>query len=528
MNSKLKCEALRFSGAKLKLPWTTLKISGGDATQFLHGQSTINIKKMNSGESKLGALVSLTGKLEAYFLLIKTQDQFLLITPPELEKAIFNRLQKYIVMEEVELEAMPGIFPTIVLGPAAKKYLTEFNFFPISLFGEMGALTLNEEDINLPIVSPEALNELCVLSGFPRLGYELELDMLFSETILSKLAYEPDKGCFLGQETVSKIENFRGPAYYPVLLIFNEVLSITNGQVFNCEERKGGILHTCFIHDGKTYCYTYLFRDFRIDQSDLKIEMNGKSHLAKIHYYPFIKSDDLSKAQELMALASMEYTKNNNNELAKEYLNLAITIKPDNADAYEALGVLLGHEGNFTAAIALMDQLEKIDPKSVMANTNKSLYLMKLGKIPEAEEEKNKATLKSFSYYGDEARTKQQMIDEKIKLEEENKRRESMFMQVLEIDAEDEMALFGIAEINFNRDQFEEAIKRLNLVLKVNPKYSVAYLLLGKCFEKTKERELSIETYQKGIKVAASKGDMMPANEMQARLSRLNIAKIHD
>lgn len=513
---------VRFSGAKMELSWSVLEIHGADATQFLHGQTTINIKKINSNEARLGAVVSLNGKLEGYFAVIKRHEYFLLVLPSELEINVLNRFQKYIVMEDVEIKKTE-LNPKIILGPSSKKYLNLQNFIPLQIFGETGALTFDNVLPDLPTMTNDILTELCVLSGFPRLGQEIELDMLFSETILSKIAYEPDKGCFLGQETVSKIENFRGPAYYPVLMIINEELDIANPQVFNCEQRKGGTVRSSFKRQGQTYLYCYLFRDFRIDQSSLLIEIEGRIISAVVHYYPYLKNDDLSKVLELMSLASTEYTQNNNTDKAKEYLLQAIEIKSDHADAYEALGVLLGHEGNFIGAIELMDQLEKIDPKSVMAHTNKSLYLMKLGKITEAEDEKNKATIKSFSYYGDEAKTKQRIAEEKTKLEEENKRRESMFQQVLEIDAEDEMALFGMAEILYNREQYNEAIEKLSYVLKVNPKYSVAYLLLGKCFEKNKNRVEAMEIYQKGIKIAAAKGDMMPANEMQSRLSQINI-----
>ena len=38
-----------------------------------------------------------------------------------------------------------------------------------------------------------------------------------------------------------------------------------------------------------------------------------------------------------------------------------------------------------------MDKLIEVDPDSIMAHSNKSLYLMKLGKIEEAEVEKEKA-----------------------------------------------------------------------------------------------------------------------------------------
>ena len=55
-----------------------------------------------------------------------------------------------------------------------------------------------------------------------------------------------------------------------------------------------------------------------------------------------------------------------------------------------------------------MDDLLQVDPESIMAHTNKSLYLMKLGKIEEAEKEKDLATVKSFKKAGQDAKNKKQ------------------------------------------------------------------------------------------------------------------------
>ena len=48
---------------------------------------------------------------------------------------------------------------------------------------------------------------------------------------------------------------------------------------------------------------------------------------------------------------------------------------------FEALGVLMGRHERVEEAIVLMDDLLKLDPDSIMAHTNKSLYLMKLGQM---------------------------------------------------------------------------------------------------------------------------------------------------
>jgi tetratricopeptide (TPR) repeat protein len=194
------------------------------------------------------------------------------------------------------------------------------------------------------------------------------------------------------------------------------------------------------------------------------------------------------------------------------------------ADAYESLGVMLGREEKFQEAIEWMDKLLIVNPQSVMAHTNKSLYLMRLGKIEEAEAEKSLATVKSFAVFGQEAKVKKQLAEELKKKEEEVLRREKMFLQVLEIDEEDTIALYGMSDIFFQRKDFQSAINNLEKVIAVDPKYSTAYLLLGKAYEAKGDVEKARSVYQAGIVLASKRGDMMPANEMQSRLNQLVVS----
>ena len=146
---------------------------------------------------------------------------------------------------------------------------------------------------------------------------------------------------------------------------------------------------------------------------------------------------------------------------------------------------------------------------------------MRLGKIEEAEAEKSLATVKSFAFFGKESLLKKQLEDDEKKKVEENIRRENMFLKVLDIDELDTIALFGLADIFFQRKNFSKAIINLEKVITLDSKYSMAYLLLGKCYEAESKIELAISIFKNGIEIASQRGDMMPANEMQSRLNQL-------
>ena len=81
---------------------------------------------------------------------------------------------------------------------------------------------------------------------------------------------------------------------------------------------------------------------------------------------------------------------------AKELLNKAISEDPKNEEAYETLGVILGREENYKEAIEVMKKLDGVNPTSIMAKTNLSIFYMRLGDKETAEEYKAKATVAQF------------------------------------------------------------------------------------------------------------------------------------
>ena len=145
---------------------------------------------------------------------------------------------------------------------------------------------------------------------------------------------------------------------------------------------------------------------------------------------------------------------------------------------------------------------------------------MKLGGIEKAEAKKSEATIKSFAQFGKEAKAREaEATIQKEKMSEWEKR-ESMFKQVLEIDEEDTLANFGLGSIAVERRNWEVARIHLEKVLKADPQYSVAYLALGQTYKALGLLVEARETFTEGIAVAAKKGDLMPANQMQAELAQ--------
>ncbi|HTL70457.1 MAG TPA: tetratricopeptide repeat protein [Candidatus Eisenbacteria bacterium] len=71
--------------------------------------------------------------------------------------------------------------------------------------------------------------------------------------------------------------------------------------------------------------------------------------------------------------------------------------RPDYADAYETLGMVLYKTGRLDEAIEWTEKLAALKPDEPMAHVNLSVFYMKKGMKERAEEEKAKATVLQFS-----------------------------------------------------------------------------------------------------------------------------------
>jgi tetratricopeptide (TPR) repeat protein len=221
-------------------------------------------------------------------------------------------------------------------------------------------------------------------------------------------------------------------------------------------------------------------------------------------------------------LRAVEAFSNDREDEALALLERAVAVCPDHADSFESLGVILGRLQRYDEAISVMHRLLDVDPASVMAHSNLSLYYNQLGRIEDAEREAAAAAHAKM----DHDRAARSHTEEKARearaTAEELERRADMFRQVLAIDPDDALGNFGLGELLVGQGRFEEAARHLERAIATDPGYSAAFLALGKAQTGLGEGEAAIRTYRNGIEVAAGKGDLSTANTMQERLAELS------
>ena len=80
---------------------------------------------------------------------------------------------------------------------------------------------------------------------------------------------------------------------------------------------------------------------------------------------------------------------------------------------------------------------------------------------------------------------------------------------------------FGLGNAYLDAGETALAVPHLRRAIELDPGYSAAWKLLGKALAASGDRAGAIDTYNKGIATAESKGDKQAMKEMQVFLKRL-------
>src|SRR5215469_11845401 len=78
-----------------------LCITGADRVRFLHGQVTNDVKRLATGSGCYAALITAKGKMQSDLNIYSLADELLLDFEPGLTQTVSERLEKYIIADDV-------------------------------------------------------------------------------------------------------------------------------------------------------------------------------------------------------------------------------------------------------------------------------------------------------------------------------------------------------------------------------------------------------------------------------------------
>lgn len=236
-------------GCAWLVDWTTVAVAGSDRQSFLHNMCSNDIRRLEPGDGCEAFCTDVKGKIVAHVFVIAQQDQLELLTVPNQAETLCAHLERYIIREDVQLEdqtqqrswllcsgtqtaeAVAGLIPEKhdKLHSAWQNKVFEFEGRPglvvrCPLFWPEGFLlrceteeqaTLSEflhqrNSAMCEVVSNsnagDALAAVRIESEFPWFGVDFTAANFPQEVNRDSQAINFNKGCYLGQETIARID----------------------------------------------------------------------------------------------------------------------------------------------------------------------------------------------------------------------------------------------------------------------------------------------------------------------------------
>jgi folate-binding protein YgfZ len=198
-------------------PRVKLRVIGADASRFLNGQITNDLRKATAGSAIQASLLNAKGKLSAHVFISADAEAFLLDADPELREELPARLERYIIADDVQIEDVTEQFSIFhVIGDVSPAASTTARTVAANRYGLTGwdlwfnpaeHERIQRELAGSLIFCDDACAEVFrIEQGIPRWGRELTNEIIPVEANLEATSIDYFKGCYIGQEVISRMK----------------------------------------------------------------------------------------------------------------------------------------------------------------------------------------------------------------------------------------------------------------------------------------------------------------------------------
>lgn len=197
-----------------------LKVAGDDARRFLNGLVTNDIAKIAPGRACYAALLTPQGKIIGDFIVAEAPAEdgggFFLDVPKALARTLVDKLNFYKLRAKVGVEDLSESLGVMAVwdGVGASEYGLCYADPRLAALGWRVMLPPQlaaeaADDLGVTLAEPEAYEAHRIALGVPRGGMDFAYGDTFPhEADMDQLGgVDFDKGCYVGQEVVSRVEH---------------------------------------------------------------------------------------------------------------------------------------------------------------------------------------------------------------------------------------------------------------------------------------------------------------------------------
>jgi folate-binding protein YgfZ len=282
-------QALTESCGVSELPLSMIRIAGNDRAKFVHNFCTADIKKLETDSCCEAFFLNTKGKTICHGVVICREIDLLIVSTAKSPEVLIENLDRYLLSEDVQLSDVSAIWRSVfVFGPQSSVMLGECEVrvpseskvyntgFQLAIQAELagaGVLILEPVDGDVQVAQKliasgavaclsDSFHLLRVQNQTPWCDSEITDKCLPQEFRRDSRAISFTKGCYLGQETVARLDALGHVNRY---LAGFEILdgSVDVGDEIRKDEKKIGVVTSMAqTPDGKTIGLGFLKVEF--------------------------------------------------------------------------------------------------------------------------------------------------------------------------------------------------------------------------------------------------------------------------
>lgn len=301
-----------------------IEVTGKDAIDLFHRLSTQNLLQRNIGEVVGSVFTTDKGRIVDYVHILFREDSLLLLISPANEQAFKNWIDKFTIMENINLKVVTSSTGMIsLMGPKAIEFAEqvlglsmqvnrcvdtrirdnaitivcreEFQTQFVDLIFDLNAkdniqtmLAAGGAEFGILEMKEPAFEIFRISRGVPTFGHELSGSFNPYEVNLAH-AISFTKGCYLGQEVIARLDTYQKIQSETYGLVFDAALSPAEGSTVYKDGAEAGVLTSVSaeILRGKRIALGVLKKKVIAADDNISVVSSGQTFYGIVQRVPF-------------------------------------------------------------------------------------------------------------------------------------------------------------------------------------------------------------------------------------------------
>src|SRR5437016_13670761 len=195
---------------------TKFRIAGTDRFRFLNGQITNDLRKASETVAIEACVLNAKGKMNAHIFVGAHGECFVVDAEQELCETLRARLDRYVIADDVQIEDVSDQFSLFHVLSEESPTPEHGRIVSVRRFAEPGWDIWSDAALHDAVwqqlssafgfVDPAVAEVMRIEQGIPRWGSELTEEIIPIEANLEQRTVDYEKGCYIGQEVISRIK----------------------------------------------------------------------------------------------------------------------------------------------------------------------------------------------------------------------------------------------------------------------------------------------------------------------------------